>query len=264
MVEELFSEENKIGAVVLIGVVLLLFMGMALLLFFYFSRKKIVQKELEKKNLEIDHQKKLLHATIVTQEKERKRIAQDLHDDISSKLNIVSLNSYLLQNKEITEEEVIETTNNIIEMTGKALESSRRIAHDLSPPILQKFGLKAAIEELCEEFNSSKKVQAGLRVNSTFDKFKEHDNLHVYRILQELMNNSLRHGKATNIDIDFYEKEQLICCEYKDNGRGFDMKSMENQKGLGMKNIESRVDLLKGSLTFESAIDQGVQVYIEF
>jgi signal transduction histidine kinase len=89
-------------------------MSIVLILFFYFSRKKIIQKELEKKDLEINHQKSLLRAVIITQEDERKRIAQDLHDDISSKLNIVSLNSHLLQTPNLSSDELMEITDIII------------------------------------------------------------------------------------------------------------------------------------------------------
>ena len=142
-------------------------MFMVLIFFFYFSRKKIVQIEVDKKNLEIEHQKKLLNAVLMTQEEERKRIAQDLHDDISSKLNVVSLNSYLLKTPNLNETELVEITNNIIDLTQKALENSRRIAHDLFPPVLEKFGLQAGIEELAEEFNSTKKVNVVF--NNTID-----------------------------------------------------------------------------------------------
>ncbi|MFD0861676.1 sensor histidine kinase [Sungkyunkwania multivorans] len=262
MVEELFNNENRIIPILISGVIVLLFMAVSLIAFFHFSRKKIVQKELEKKDLEISHQKKLLQATILTQEKERKRIAQDLHDDISSKLNIVSLNSHVLQNGNITEDELQEATGNIIAMTNKALESSRRIAHDLLPPILEKFGLKAAIEELCDEFESSKNVTVKLEMDSDLDHFSDTDQLNIFRILQELMNNSLRHGKAENITVHFYKENERLHCKYSDNGKGFDVQSTDSQKGLGMKNIESRIELLKGSINFKSAIDQGVHVHV--
>ena len=91
--EDLFSKDNQVITIVIIGVILLLLMAVSLLLFFFFSRKKIIEKELEKKNLEINHQREMIQSIIVTQEKERKRIAQDLHDDISSKLNVINLNA---------------------------------------------------------------------------------------------------------------------------------------------------------------------------
>ncbi len=95
--------ENEIIEIVIYSCFTFILMGIVLVLFFYFSRKKIIQKELEKKDLEIQYQKELLSAVILTQEEERKRIAQDLHDDISSKLNIVSLNSHLLNTPKLSE-----------------------------------------------------------------------------------------------------------------------------------------------------------------
>ena len=132
--------EKEIVAIILFTSGFFIVMAVVLVLFFYFSRKKITQNEIEKKDLEIQYQKELLSAVIVTQEEERKRIAQDLHDDISSKLNIVSLNSHLLTTPNLTKNEVIEITNNIIDLTTKALDNSRKIAHGLLPPVLDKFG----------------------------------------------------------------------------------------------------------------------------
>ena len=153
--------------------ILLAFISMflVLIMFFYFSRKKIVQIEVDKKNLEIEHQKELLNSVLITQEEERKRIAQDLHDDISSKLNVVSLNSHLLKTPNLNETEQLEITNNIIELTQNALENSRRIAHDLFPPVLEKFGLNAGIEELVEEFNSTKKVKVSYQNTIDFESY---------------------------------------------------------------------------------------------
>ena len=140
----LFSEENQVAVIVILGVLMLLLMGGALLLFFFLSRKKIIEKELENKNLEIAHQKEMLQSIIVTQEKERKRIAQDLHDDISSKLNVIHLNANLIKDGELSITEVDTINKNIISVTDKTLESARKIAHNLLPPILEKCGLQPA------------------------------------------------------------------------------------------------------------------------
>ena len=157
MVEELFTGENQIVSIILIAIGLLVFMAIAIVLFFYSSRKRIIKSELEKANLEIDHQKMILQSVIVTQEEERKRIAQDMHDAISSKLNVVSLNANTLTEDDITIEETNKIAISILKITNTVLESSRKIAHDLLPPILEKFGLKAALEELCEEIYETKK-----------------------------------------------------------------------------------------------------------
>ncbi|MBC7556668.1 MAG: sensor histidine kinase [Chryseobacterium sp.] len=257
-------QESEIIEIVIYSCVAFLLMGLVLILFFYFSRKKIIQKELEKKDLEIQYQKELLSAVIITQEEERKRIAQDLQDDISLKLNIVSLNSHLLTAANLTKIEAIEITANIIDLTHKALDNSRKIAHGLLPPVLDKFGLHAGVEELCMEFSSSKAVNIDYQNKTTFAIADNDKHLHVFRILQELMNNSLRHGKATVISILFEEKNGVKNCYYSDNGIGFDMKNNKNQNGLGMKNIESRIAFLKGKLTLESALNKGISVVFNF
>ncbi|KAF2326264.1 sensor histidine kinase [Flavobacterium daemonense] len=256
--------ESEIIATAIFSCVSFLLMGLVLILFFYFSRKKITQKELEKRDLEIQHQKEQLHAIIVTQEEERKRIAQDLHDDISSKLNIVSLNTHLLSASELTEAETKEITENIISLTAKALENSRKIAHNLLPPVFEKFGLSAGVEELCAEFESSKSVKVDYKNEVTFDEKDIDRHLHVFRILQELMNNSIRHGKANEITISFSDENGIPTCNYADNGIGFDSKNAENQKGLGMKNIDSRISFLNGSIQISSEVNKGFTANFTF
>lgn len=256
--------ENEINEVVAFIFLAFLLMASIVILFFYFSRKKIIKNELEKKDLEIKHQKSLLRSIIITQEDERRRIAQDLHDDISSKLNIVSLNSHLLKTPNLSAVEFSEITNNIIDLTKKALENSRRIAHDLLPPVLEKFGLHSGIEELVVEVTSGKTVKVDYQNNLTFDFDETERHLHIFRILQELINNSIRHGKATHIAIKFDIVDCRETCLYTDNGIGFDSKSATSQKGLGMKNIESRVNFLNGDLKIKSSLNNGIEVKFNF
>ena len=237
-----------------------LIMALIVILFFYFSRKKIIKKELEKKNLKISYQKELLHSVILTQESERRRIAQDLHDDISSKLNVVSLNAHLLNSKNISDTEKLEISNNIIDLTTKALESSRSIAHDLSPPVLEKFGLHAGIKELVSEYNSTKKIIVEYSNQLNFNKVNQDNQTHIFRILQELLNNSVKHGKALNAIIKFTGTENDILFYYSDNGIGFNYNNSNLKNGLGLSNIESRVDFLGGNLQIKSNLNEGIEV----
>ena len=239
-------------------------MAGVLIVFFYFSRKKILQNELEKKDLELSYQKEILHAVIITQEAERGRIAQDLHDDISSNLNIISLNSHLLITKNLTESDLNEISKNIIHTTTKAIENARRIAHDLLPTVLEKFGLESGVKELCYEINQSKQVTLILENKADFESIKKEYQLHIYRILQELIHNSIRHGKAKQISISFEGSSPSLICNYSDNGFGFDRLKTENKKGLGMKNIESRIGFINGTINYESAIAKGTTVIFKF
>ncbi|AUC85946.1 two-component sensor histidine kinase [Polaribacter sp. ALD11] len=260
--EELLTQENQVIAIVLTGVLLLLLMGVALLLFFFFSRKKIVEKELEKKNLEINHQKEIIQAIIVTQEDERKRIAQDLHDDISSKLNVINLNANLLKDGELSPEEYSLVNDSILKATDKTLESARKIAHNLLPPILSEFGLKDAIEELADSFNNSRKVTIEYNLKYPKKYLVPEKELHLFRITQELINNSIRHGNAKNSTIHIITKNNTLLFNYTDDGIGFNANDLNRKKGLGMKNIESRVALLQGSFTINTAKNKGFKISI--
>ncbi len=161
------------------------------------------------------------------------RIAQDLHDDISSKLSVVSLNIHLLDTENLTREEYTELKNKIINLVNTTAESARQISHDLLPPVLEKFGLHAAIDALCSEINMSKTVQVSYSNSLYFAKAEDEKNLHIFRILQELINNSVKHGESTRIQIEFKGKEGKNTCIYKDNGKGFDPEKILLKKDWG-------------------------------
>lgn len=238
------------------GLILLALLSTGLVLFFYYSRKKIIEKELEKAAIKLDSQKKVLQATIETQERERKRIAQDLHDAISAKLNVVSLHINMLLDGSLTTSEQQDALGNVLGVTTTVLESSRKIAHDLLPPILENFGLVEALKELLANFSDTKKVviQQDIIYLTTLTKTEE---LHVFRIVQELLNNAIRHGKATIIRLQLKDINGVMELKFKDNGKGFLVKQALKESGLGLKNIKSRVAILNGNLQVQSNLNQG-------
>ena len=257
------DQDNQIINIILIAIALLLLMAIAIVLFFYFSRRRIVKTQLEKANLIIEHQKDLLQATIITQEEERRRIAQDMHDAISSKLNIVSLNANFLMDETITIDEVNKMGNSILNVTTTVLESSRRIAHDLLPPTLDKFGLVAALEELCEEVSEAKMFEIDYRVAYEDNTLQKDQELHFFRIVQELFTNSIKYAEATKIELSLEESDDILILRYTDDGKGFDISKIKIAKGLGMSGIENRALLLDTELKIKSARGEGMQVYIE-
>ena len=271
MGNQLTIEDVLISAVIYAFIAFML-IGVSVMFFIYYSRKMRIQKMrvqrgIENKGLELNYQKKMLQTIILTQEEERKRIAQDLHDDVSSKLNIISLNSHLLASANLSDIEINEITSNIITISSKVLESSRRIAHDLLPPILNKFGLHAAIEELCLSYNSCKKIKINYGNHYSqliFDEINFEKHLHIFRILQELITNSLRHGEATVITIHIKKENNLRICNYLDNGKGFSKNENKNTYGIGMRNIESRVEFLKGEFKITSTPNRGVKATLSF
>ena len=223
-----------------------------------------MEKKLEFDNLDIFQKNKQLSAVIRTLESDRKRIAQDLHDDICSKLNVISLNCHLLKIPNLPPKDIEEITKNIIEYTSKALNSSKKMTHSLLPPVLDKFGLHAGMEELCAQLIDDGAVAIQYENNLKFD-FKENENhIHVFRILQELFANSIEHGKATSISVFFDMIDGKRTCKYSDNGIGFDLNQLQNHKGLGMKNVVSRVAILEGSISIESQMNNGISVIFNF
>lgn len=247
---------------ILVFLVLIL---VVIVLFITKSRKKLFEKEIERKDLEIKLQKEVLQATILTQEKERERIAQDLHDEISSKLIAISLNLQLLYSKKTKEESKNEIIENLIKINQNTIENSRKIAHDLLPPVLEKFGLHAAFEELALDYNNSKSVAIIYENHVEFDTLGSEKSLQIFRIFQELINNSIRHGKASQIEMRFNKNDTKFHFQYHDNGIGFNEKDLNKIKaGMGMRNIESRVEYLNGTFSIHSRNHEGIQFELRF
>lgn len=211
------------------------------------SRNKIFEKEIEKRNMELEFQRQIHIKTLEVQENERKRIAQDLHDDISSKLIALSLNLHLLQSEKATDLEKKNSLNKIEAINSSTIESSRKIAHNLFPPILEKFGLNDAIEELVSDYNKSKQIEINYKYTVDLSNIDKEKQLHIFRIIQELLNNSIKHGHASVVDVIFSTKNSTIHCEYSDNGVGLNPSTFETNKGLGFINIESRIKSINGN-----------------
>jgi signal transduction histidine kinase len=223
-----------------------------------------MENKFEFSNLEIASKNSLLPSVMHTLESDRKRIAHELHDDISSKLNVISLNCHLLKIPNLTVKEKEEITKNIIDYTSKALNSSKKMAHSLLPPVLDKFGLHAGIEELCSDCNNSEFVAIKYENKLKFNFEENESHIHVFRIVQELLDNSMQHGKPTVISVLFDEINGKRTCMYSDNGVGFDLNQLDSHIGFGMKNIASRIAILQGNIKIESQLDNGVSVIFNF
>lgn len=248
-------------SIVGISISLLIIMAVTLIAFFHHTKKKIVEKEQEKATLKIDHQRKILQTSIAIQEQERNRIAQDLHDAISAKLNVVSLTTHVLLIDKLITEKQRTALEQILDVTTNTLESARKIAHDLMPPILDKFGLKAALEELFEEFTTHTSIEIEHNIEE-LSKLNKTNQLHLFRIIQELINNSIRHGKSDELAIYMEQSMNGFMVHYQDNGIGFNVKEIKKKPGIGIQNIKSRVKILNGVLTIESTENSGSKFII--
>jgi two-component system NarL family sensor kinase len=261
---EVIQQESNIVTMMIIGILIMLAFALAFIIFANYSQKKILKEQMDKQKLAYDHQENLLHSTILTQEAERKRIAKDLHDEIGSKLNIILLNTFRLKEEVKEIESVVDITTEIATVINRTIDSTRRISHELLPPTLEEFGLVEAIRELQHNFNQTETVEIDFKLE--VDENEERDQLvelNFYRVLQELVNNSIRHGGATEIEIQMWNQKMEQRIIYKDNGKGFNMDDLQHKKGLGMKNIESRLHMIASTFQYESSINNGFEMKIE-
>lgn len=250
-------------SLLLIGIVTMLLLAVALILFFVVYQKRLYRQNLDNQLEREAHQKELLAATVEIQENERRRIASDLHDDIGSLLSAVRL--YLRQFDPlgpVEENEAVKEEG--LAIISEIIQNTRRITHDLLPAELEKFGLFAAAEDLCSRINRSGQLSVNLVVgkNQRFDPKKE---VALYRVLQELINNTLKHAEADLIEVEYYWKQKHLGFRYLDNGKGFDLALALKRggSGLGLRNIESRISVIGGSLNYETAPNEGLRVSVE-
>jgi len=246
-------QEQEIYFLIIGGIAIMLFLAVAFVLFYFLSQKRAMMQKMKS-------QEELVQHTILAQEEERKRIAKDMHDDIGSKLNVISLYVRRLGlNGAIVNEE---TFQSITTQVDSAIQTTRRIAHDLLPPTLEEFGFMEAMDELADAYSKTGsvevQVQAGNEGFSIKDKMTE---LHLFRISQELISNAIKHGGSSLIKMDCKESNAAFHVKFKDNGKGFEMTN--RSKGLGMKRIESRLDIIKGEWEYTSAPSEGFQAEIQ-
>lgn len=252
---------NELIILISVGIGLMLVLAMAFILFFTFSQGKFREEKLKAQEAKLAYQEELLHSNILTQEEERERIAKDLHDEVGSKLNVVHLYLHQLTRKA---PEAGESIREMVSVINDTIDTTRRISHDLLPPTLDSFGLSTAVEELCERIQQTSQLEIYVETQGEraehIEKIVE---LNLFRILFELLSNTLKYAEASQIHISLAQTESKISLSYRDNGKGFDASDFKHQKGLGMKNIESRLQMIQGSYELKTAPGEGVWINIQ-
>ena len=215
--------------------------------------QKILREKSQQYQLELAHQKEVTLQYTSVQESERKRIAELLHDDIGNKLNILSLwinNEDSLNNKRSRE---------VIKQQIPALiEATRTISHSLYPVNLEKFGLILTLEALISNVNESLPIQ--LIVNHDYQKRPISFEVQIYRIIQEFLSNVIKHAKASNMLIHIRDTETSLAVILSDNGVGFDNSILK--KGMGLKNIDSRIKSINAFSKWKSKKGNGSRLII--
>ena len=244
---------------VLISMIIMVGLAMAIILLFNISQRRILSEQRDAHENELAFQKKLLSSNIETQEKERTRIARELHDEIGSKLNVVNLNVRLLKGiyeKGKDPEVVLDHINSAIK---SSIERTREISHELMPPILAKFGIQSALSSLATSINRTGQVRVDLSLGEEWKGLDAMKELHIYRIIQELTTNTIKHANAKNIEIKSSVHNEELTVTYTDDGIG-----IKDEKvfltGLGMANIEARSKLLNAKSKLNTDVSNGMRI----
>lgn len=241
---------------VLIGIIAMLLLAIAIIVFFVLYQKRLFAQKEELQALETAYQKDLLEASIKVQENERKRVATDLHDGIGSLLSAIRL--YVVQFSKTRDTGIsLELIQETTEMVDAAIDQARKMAHNLLPTTLERFGAVQAIEDLCKRIQS----MSSLTINFEYENVPElvdEQNLAIYRIIQELLSNTLKHAAATSVNIIFKRSPSHFSISYIDNGNNFELSTEYKQvQGLGLKSIVSRAQLLSAEFSIQPTPTKG-------
>ena len=210
-------------------------------------------------------EKMFLNAIIQTEERERKRFAKDLHDGLGPLLSTVKLSvSSLAQMKhDPASQEIVENTELVINEANKSL---KEISDNLSPHVLNNFGLVRALNNFINKINIAKTIRINLLTDLKDERFDSNVEVVLYRVICELINNTIKHAHAKKIHISLTKDGEYLSILYKDDGKGFDVSKVIDQPtgtGMGFSNIYSRINSLKGEIKVESENKRGTLVNIK-
>ena len=243
-----------VSSAMFLGTLGMLVLVIGLVIFIIFHQRKVLRYQLQLQKFEQEQQKVLLDASVRLQEEERQRIAADLHDDAGPLLATARL--YLTENlvnqDKATQLQSIFQARQILDDT---IQLIRNISHSLMPPTLKNFGLESAINDLAQKISGSGSMNASSRFHDYKERLKPEKELLVFRIVQELINNILKHSNSSFIHITQNVHGDNFILRIHHDGRGivqadFDKLNKSNV-GLGLKNISSRLRVAQGRIYFE-------------
>jgi signal transduction histidine kinase len=226
--------------------------------------RKIFNFIKKSETLRREAEERLLNVVIQTEERERKRFAKDLHDGLGPLLSTVKMtvSTLSLIDNDPKRREIIE---NAAYMIDESIKSIKEISNNLSPHILNNFGLASAVKEFTNKIDN-KVIRINFESNAFTRRFSENVEVVLYRVICELINNTMKHAKASTIDMNLSYQHKTILFSYTDDGIGFDVNAIAGNNvishGMGYSNMLSRINSIKGKLDIESAPQTGTKVLI--
>jgi signal transduction histidine kinase len=246
--------DERSKTIIISAFVTALLILMIFVIIFNFKRRISAQKI---RSLEDEKRIIAFTASLKGEEKERARLSAELHDGLGGILSAVKLN--------IESEDILEAKEKSLGLITQSISEMRRISNALLPETLLKFGMKTAVKSFCTSFNAQNgKVKIEFSFFGTEYRYSSHFELTVYRIVQEIINNSVKHSEASEITVQIISDENRLFIGINDNGKGFDTDSPQIKRGLGLENIKERSSIYGGRVELNSTAGNGTEVIIEF
>lgn len=236
----------------------------SLLLFRNYRQQQKLQL-LRISELEAQQQLAATEAVLKGEEQERTRLAKDLHDGLGGLLSGIKYSFQTMKGNLIMTPENQQAFERSMDMLDSSIKEMRRVAHNMMPEALVKFGLNTALTDFCSDINHSGVIVVHYQSAGLDDQpIDQSTAITIYRIVQELINNIIKHAAASQAIVQVNKTGETITITVEDNGIGFDTTILQASKGVGWSNIQSRVNFLKGRLDVRSAQGKGTSVYITF
>src|SRR5678809_1377228 len=242
-----------------LGTIGMLVLTIGLVVFIIMHQRRVQRFQQKLQQLEIDQQKMMLNASIKMQEEERQRLAADLHDDAGPLLATARLylNENLVHQDINTQLQSIYNAKQIIDNT---IQLIRNISNSLMPPTLKNFGLESAVNDLFQKISGSGSMNASCRFHDYRERLHPDQELIIFRVIQELVNNILKHSNASFIHLTQNIHGDKFYLRIHHDGKGIVQSDFEklnkSNVGLGLKNISSRLKVVQGNINFEKDISQ--------
>ena len=250
---------SEISLLLFFGTIGMLVLAIGMIVFIIIHQRKVIRYQMKLQRLEYEQQKTLLNASIRFQEEERQRIAADLHDDAGPLLATARL--YLNENLvNLDKTSQLQSIYNAKQIIDDTIQLIRNISHSLMPPTLKNFGLESAVNDLFQKISGSGSLNASCRFHDYRERLHADQELIIFRVIQELINNILKHSNSSFIHLTQNLSGSKLYIRMHHDGKGLTQADFEklnkSSGGLGLKNIQSRLKLLHGRIFFEKDLSQ--------
>ena len=229
-----------------------------------YTHKQHIQ---EQRISELETEKKLTatEAILKGEEQERTRLSKDLHDGLGGMLSGIKYSLNTMKGNLIMTPDNAQAFERSMDMLDSSIQEMRRVAHNMMPEALVKFGLDTALKDFCNDISKSGALNVSYQSIGVENlQLAQTTAISIYRIVQELVNNTLKHAAANNVVVQLSHTDGVFTVTVEDDGRGFDTALLNISKGIGWDNIKNRVEFLKGKLDVSSQANKGTSVHIEF